>query len=65
MYIGIVQSIFPTSAGGSSEALAIANGAAMNRQCLFYLMGALPGILASGIGYLVGYFHFSKDKKKK
>jgi len=65
MYIGIVQTLFPTTAGGTSEALAAVNGAAMNRQCLFYLAGAIPGILASGTGYLIGYLHFSKDKKKK
>lgn len=65
MYIGIIQTLFPTSAGGSSEALAIANGIAMNRQCFAYLFGAIPGILASGIGYLIGYVHFSKDKKSR
>ncbi|MBR4287981.1 MAG: hypothetical protein IKT50_00925 [Clostridia bacterium] len=65
MYIGIVQTLFPTTAGGSSEALAALNGAAMNRQCVFYLFGAIPGILSGGIGYLIGYIHFSKDKKKK
>lgn len=64
MYIGIVQTLVPTSAGGSSEALAAANAAAMNRQCLVYLAGAIPGILASGIGYLVGHLSFSKEKKK-
>lgn len=65
MYIGIVQTLFPTSAGGASQALAVANGTAMNRQCVFYLFGAVPGVLAGGIGYLIGYLHFSKDKKKK
>ncbi len=64
MYIGIVQTVFPTTAGGTSEALAAANGAIINRQCFLYLIGALPGIITSGIGYLIGYFHFSKDKKK-
>ncbi len=65
MYIGIVQSVFPTAAGGASEALAAANGAAMNRQCIIYLLGAIPGILSGGIGYLIGYIRFAKDKIKK
>lgn len=64
MYISLVQTFFPTSSGGASDALTIANGAAMNRQCFFYLAGAIPGIVTCGIGYLVGHLHFAKDKKK-
>ena len=65
MYIGIVQWIFPTQAGGSSDALAIANALALNRQCYLYLAGAIPGFLASGLGYFIGHVRLSKDSSKK
>lgn len=63
MYVAITQTLYPTSAGGASEALAAANAAAINSRCLIHLVGAVPGILAGGIGYLLGYLNFKKDKK--
>lgn len=63
MYVGITQTLYPTSAGGANEALAAANAAAINSRCIIHLFGAIPGILASGIGYLIGYMNFKKDKK--
>ena len=65
MYIGISQSLYPTVAGGTSEALAAANGMALNSQCLIYLICAIPGILFSGTFYWIGYAGFRKNKKKK
>lgn len=59
MYMGITQLIYPTSAEASKEVLA----SAINSRCLLHLLGALPGILASGIGYYLGYQNFKKDKK--
>ncbi len=63
MYVGITQTVFPTSAGGASEALAQANATAINARCYLHLFGAIPGILLSGFGYLLGYLQFKKDKK--
>lgn len=64
MYVGITQTIYPTAAGGASEALAAANAVAINARCVIHLFGAIPGILAGGIGYLIGYLNFKRDKKK-
>lgn len=63
MYVGITQYIYPTSSGGAAEALMLANAEAINSRCLIHLFGAIPGILAGGIGYLVGFLQFSKEKK--
>ena len=65
MYAGITQTIYPTVAGGASDALAQANAVAINARCFLHLFGAIPGILASGIGYLTGYLGFKKNKMKK
>ncbi len=64
MYVGITQTLFPTAAGGAADALAAANAAAINSRCLIHLFGAIPALLASGIGYWIGYRGFSKSKKK-
>lgn len=63
MYVGITQTVFPTAAGGANEALAAANAAAINSRCFIHLFGAIPGILAGSIGYMLGYLNFKKDKK--
>lgn len=63
MYVGITQYLFPTAAGGASEALNQANMTAINSRCLIHLFGAIPGILASGIAYTIGYTGFKKEKK--
>ncbi len=60
MYVGITQTVYPTAAGGASEALAAANAAAINSRCILHLFGAVPGILAGGIGYLIGYLNFKR-----
>ena len=65
MYVGIVQYLFPTSSGGAGEALNQANMASVNSRCYFHLFGALPGILASGVAYLLGYKGFQKEKKPR
>jgi hypothetical protein len=65
MYVTAGQWIFPTEAGGSSEALAIANGLALNKQCWIHLIGALPGLVATGISFLIGHKRFSNEKKKE
>ena len=62
MYVGITQTLFPTAAGGASQALTEANAAAINSRCFIHLFGALPGILISGIGYVIGYLNFKKNK---
>ncbi|MBQ3075967.1 MAG: hypothetical protein IJC26_07850 [Clostridia bacterium] len=64
MYVGITQTLYPTSAGGANEALAAANAAAINSRCSLHLFGAIPGALVGGIGYMMGYLGFKKDKKK-
>lgn len=64
MYVGITQTLYPTVAGGAADALAEANAAAINSRCFLHLFGAIPGILAGGLGYLIGYLGFKKDKKK-
>ncbi len=63
MFVTLGQWIFPTEAGGSSEALAIANGLALNKQCWLHLAGAFPGLLATGISFLIGHKRFSMEKK--
>jgi len=65
MYIGITQTIYPTMAGGASETLAAANAAAINSRCIIHLIGAFPGIIACGVGYLLGYQNFKRDKKNQ
>lgn len=65
MYIGITQTLYPTVAGGASDALAQANAIAINSRCFLHLFGAIPGILTAGIGYLIGYLGFKKNKPKK
>ncbi len=65
MYIGISQTLYPTVAGGTSQALAAANGVALNSQCLIHLLSSLPGVLFSGVFYWIGYNGFRKNKKKK
>ncbi len=60
MYIGISQWLFPAASASAGDAAA--NAAAMNSQCFMYLFTAIPGLLASGIGYLVGYKHFRSQK---
>ncbi len=62
MYVGITQTIYPTAAGGANEALAAANASAINSRCVLHLFGAIPGILACGIGYLLGYQNFKMSK---
>ncbi len=63
MYVGITQHIFPTVSGGANDALNFANMASINARCFLHLFGAIPGILASGLSYLVGYKSFRKEKK--
>ena len=65
MYVGIVQSIYPTTSIGQSATVAIQNGAALNSQCLLYLLAAIPGFLSCGVSYLLGYLHFKKERVKK
>ncbi len=64
MFVSIGQWIFPSQAGGAAEALAAANAAALNHQCYVHLIGALPGFLASGLGFFIGHRRFSNDKKE-
>ena len=59
MYCGITQTLAPTSV----NAAAADNADAINLRCIYHLVGAIPGIIACGIGYLVGYKNFLKDKK--
>jgi len=65
MHISLAQWIYPTSAGGLATSVAIENAAALNSQGIFYLLGSIPGFLASGIGYLVGCLRFQNGKQKK
>jgi hypothetical protein len=64
MYIGVVQHIYPTSSGGNDALLALENSIAMNNQSLLYLILPIPGILVSGISYVLGCFSFKKPRKK-
>lgn len=59
MYVGITQTVFPTAAGIAADKMADA----INSRCYLHLVGAIPGILACGISYLIGYKNFLKDKK--
>ena len=59
MHVGILQWIFPT---GSADLLQSAN--AMNSQCIAHLICCIPGILAAGAGYWVGYASFKREKRK-
>lgn len=63
MYVGITQHLFPTVSGGANDALNFANMASINARCFLHLFGAIPGILASGISYFLGYRSFRKEKK--
>jgi len=65
MYVGITQHLFPTASGGANDALNFANMASINARCFFHLFGGVPGILASGIAYFIGYRSFRKEKKEK
>ncbi len=63
MYVGITQHLFPTSSGGANEALNLANISAINSRCFLHLFGAIPGVVAAGLSYLIGYRSFQKEKK--